>query len=454
MAALVEAAVAARQRVPDAPVIIGFEDHELVLTPHDIASARGRARRTRRRHNRARYAFAKQLLRLVVGRLAEADPELARERWVVRQIMAAEDFREIVDACWPRLSASDLITHLLTPTGLSEAGADLLSAAERQLLAREPGSPWTAGDVPLLDEAWALLGDPEEVLRAAAERRQQRVDREYAQQVVASSGLRGQVDAAALAERFSGGPASRAVVERAASDPDWEFGHIIVDEAQELSPMAWRMLARRCPLRSMTVVGDVAQASAPWGVRSWGDALAPIAPDRWRVAELTVNYRTPSEVMAVAADVLAAVDPEAESPSSVRDAGYPPLAHRIADRADLASAVADVVAESRETIGDGKLAVITPGHYYEDVVSAVRSRFPGEVGTGAAGLDSAVAVFEVAEAKGLEFDAVVLAEPGDWIGAGDSGLRDLYVGLTRATQRLDVVHSAELPAVLRRLTPA
>ena len=214
--------------------------------------------------------------------------------------------------------------------------------------------------MPLLDEAWAHLGDPEEVLRAAAERRQQRADREYAQQVVASTGLRGQVDAAALAERFAGGPASRAVVERAASDPDWEFGHIIVDEAQELSPMAWRMLARRCPLRSMTVVGDVAQASAPWGVRSWGDALQPIAPDRWRVAELTVNYRTPSEVMAVAADVLAAVDPEAESPSSVRDAGYPPLAHRVADPADLASTVADVVAQSREAIGDGKLAVHHP----------------------------------------------------------------------------------------------
>jgi DNA helicase IV len=454
MAALIEAAVAARQRVPEEPVIVGFEDHELVLTPNDIATARARARRSRRRHNRARYAFAKQLLRFVIGRLAEVDEELSRERWVLRSIMAADDFREIVDACWPRLSAAELVDDLLTPAGLARAGGQLLNGAERGLLAREPGSPWTSADMPLLDEAWSHLGDPEEVLRAAAERRQQRADRAYAQQVVASSGLRGQVDAAALAERFSGGPGSRAVVERAASDPDWEFGHIIVDEAQELSPMAWRMLARRCPLRSMTVVGDVAQASAPWGVRSWDTALQPIAPDRWRVAELTVNYRTPSEVMAVAADVLAAVDPGAESPSSVRDAGFPPRSHQVAPGVDFAEAVAGVVDQARAAIGEGKLAVITSARRYDEVVAAMRATYPGEVGTGAAGLDAAVAVFEVTEAKGLEFDAVVLAEPADWVAAGARGLRDLYVALTRATQRLDVVHSGELPAVLQRLARA
>jgi DNA helicase IV len=451
MADLVEAAVAARQRVPSDAVVVGFEDHELVLTPNDIAAARARARRSRHRHNRARYAFAKQLLRSVVGRLAEVDPELARERWVLRTIMASDGFREVVDACWPRLSAAELISDLLTPAGLALAGGDLLTASERSLLARGLDAPWTASDMPLLDEAWAHLGDPEEVIRAAAERRQQRADREYAQQVVASSGLRGQVDAAALAERFSGGPGARVVVERAASDPDWEFGHIIVDEAQELSPMAWRMLARRCPLRSMTVVGDVAQASAPWGVRSWAAAIDPVAPDRWRVAELTVNYRTPSEVMAVAADVLAAVDPGADSPSSVRDAGYPPLAHQVPAGVDLADHVAAVVGKARAAIGDGKLAVIASARSYDAVVSAVRAGFPGEVATGAAGLDAAIAVLEVTEAKGLEFDAVVLAEPADWVAAGDRGLRDLYVALTRATQRLDVVHSGELPAVLARL---
>jgi DNA helicase IV len=453
MAELVEAAVAARQRVPHNDVVIGFEEHELVLTQHDIATARARARRSKRRHNRARYAFAKQLLRFLIGRLTEIDPELSGERWVTRSIMGSDDFRELVDRCWPRLSASDLIRDLLTPAGLNRAGRHLLTGVERALLARDPASPWTAGDMPLLDEAWAHLGDPDEVLRAAAERRALRADREYAQQVVASSGLRGQVDAAALAERFSGG-GSRAVVERAASDPDWEFGHIIVDEAQELSPMAWRMLARRCPIRSMTVVGDVAQASAPWGLRSWGAALDPVAPGRWRVAELTVNYRTPSEVMAVAADVLAAVDVAAESPSSVRDSGEQPIAHQVAAPHELASRVVEVVAAARASVGEGKLATIVPDRSYAHIIAALRAEFGRDVATGAAGLDAPIAVLGVTEAKGLEFDAVVLVEPADWITTGDRGLRDLYVALTRATQRLDVVHTGELPSVLSRMARA
>jgi DNA helicase IV len=455
MADLVAAAVATRQGVPDDPVGIEFEEHVLVLTPNDVATARARARRTRRRHNRARYAFAKQLLRLVVGRLAEVDAELSRERWVVRTLMAAEDFRAVVDRCWPRLSADELIRDLLTPAGLAEAGAGLLSPAEMAQLARDPGSPWTTADVPLLDEAWTLLGDPEEVLRAAAERRRVRDEREYARQVVASTGMRGQVDADILAERFAGaGPGGRAVAERASNDPDWEFGHLIVDEAQELSPMAWRMLARRCPIRSMTVVGDVAQKSAPWGVRAWQSTLQAVAPDRWRVAELTVNYRTPSEVMAVAADVLAAVDPEAESPSSVRDSGEPPLAHQVLAGEDLSARVADVVEGAQSSIGDGKLAVIVPDRWYDLIRSALAERFGAAVGTGAAGLDAAIAVLGATEAKGLEFDAVVLADPAEWIASGERGLRDLYVALTRATQRLDVVHCGEIPAVLSRLVPA
>ncbi|HTW19904.1 MAG TPA: AAA family ATPase [Mycobacteriales bacterium] len=454
MAEVIEAAVTARQRVPDQPLLVGFEEYDLLLTPGDVSAARARARRSRRRHNRARYAFAKHLLRLVVGRLAEFDAELARERWVVRTLMGSDDFRAAVDACWPRVSAEELVRELFTPTGVLVAG-DLLTRAEAALLVRDPTAPWTAADIPLIDEAWSRLGDPEEVLREAAERRRVRADREYAREVVAASGLRGQVDADLLAERYAGpGASSRAVAERAATDPDWEFGHVIVDEAQELSPMAWRMLVRRCPMRSMTVVGDIAQASAPWAIRSWPAALQAIAPERWRVAELTVNYRTPSEVMEVAADVLAAVDPAIESPSSVRDVGYPPYSHRVALGDDLVARVVSVVAESRATIGDGKLAVIAPYRWYDALVAAVGASFPDEVGTGAAGLDAPIAVLGVTEAKGLEFDGVVLAEPGDWIAADERGLRDLYVALTRTTQRLDVVHSGELPATLARLTPA
>ncbi|HEX3707017.1 MAG TPA: ATP-binding domain-containing protein [Mycobacteriales bacterium] len=451
MVEVIAVAVAARQRVPAEQVTLGVEDYDLVLEPSEIASVRARTRRSRRRHNRARYAFAKGLLRLLMGKLAEVDPKLASERAVVRTLMASEEFRELVDSCWPRLTMGELVEDLLTPLGLARAGRDVLSRREQDLLAREPGSPWTAADVPLLDEAWALLGDPEEVLRAAAERRRLRLERAYAQEFISASGMRGQVDADALAERFGeAGLGGRSVAERAAGDPDWEFGHVIVDEAQELSPMAWRMLVRRCPMRSMTVVGDVDQVSAPWGTRYWSETLEAVAPERWDRRELTVNYRTPSEIMAVAADVLAAVDPAAVPPSSVRDAGVPPQAHRAA-AGQLSKRVIEVTAAARASIGDGRVAVVSSAADHSEVREALAERFAGDVGVGAAGLDSAIAVVEVSDAKGLEFDAVVLVQPESWLSTGERGLRELYVALTRATQRLDVVHTAPLPAVLSRL---
>jgi DNA helicase IV len=453
MASVVEAAVAARQQIPDQPVVIGFEDHDLVLTPSDVAAARSRARRTRRRHNRARYAFAKHLLRLLVGRLAEIDEDLAREKWVVRELMAHEGYRALVDTCWPRLSAADLVRGLLTTEGLAAAGS-VLRPEERALLARAPETPWTPADVPLLDEAWGRLGDPDEMLRLAADRRKSKADRAYAQQVIDASGLAGQVEAGRLAERFEApGAAGRPIAERAVGDPDWEFGHVIVDEAQELSPMAWRMLARRCPSRSMTVVGDLAQASAPWGATDWEAVLGPLKGSRVVVRELTVNYRTPAEVMAVAADVLAAVDATSRPPSSVRDAGHPPYSHQVPDGESPDVTVADVVEQAQAAVGDGKVAVICPPSRYAGVTAEVARRLPEATATGAAGLDAAVAVLEVTEAKGLEFDAVVLVEPAEWVAAGGRGLRDLYVALTRTTQRLDVVHTGSLPEVLADLVP-
>ncbi len=452
MAKLVAAAVVARQRVPSQPMTVEVEDLEIVLDPADLAAARSRARRSRRRHNRSRYLFAKHVLRTVMGRVAERDPELANDRTVVRAVMQSEEFRAVVDACWPRLTVTELISGLFTPAGLAEAGRDLLSRHERQLLVRERGAPWTAADVPLLDEAWALLGDPEEVLRAAAERRRLRLEKIYAQEAIAASGYQGQVDPDALAERFgASGAGGATIAERAAGDPDWEFGHLIVDEAQELSPMAWRMLVRRCPIRSMTVVGDVDQLASPWGTRRWAETLDAVAPDRWDLRELTVNYRTPAEIMAVAADVLAAADPQAVPPSSVRDAGVPPRSHRVWPGEDRSEILLTVVEAARASIGDGRLAVLTAAADYESVRIALTDRYGADVGVGAAGLDAAIAVLEIGDAKGLEFDAVVLVEPGGWLTEGERGLRDLYVALTRATQRLDVVHVQPLPGVLSRL---
>ncbi len=447
MAEVVARAVALHQSVPDDQVVVPFEEHELVLTRSDVSGARARARRSRQRHNRARYGFAKQILRLLIGRLAEVDPDLAGQDWVSRTLMSGDDYRDLVNRFWPRLTPAELLIRLFTDRDLRRQAADgVLTASERELLGREPGDPWTDSDVPLADEAWALLGDPEEMLQVAAERRRLRAERAYAQQVIETTGTSGRVDAATLAARFAE-PSAAGVPARAATDPDWEFGHVIVDEAQELSAMAWRMIARRCPSRSMTVVGDIAQASAPWAPRQWADVLDPVAPGRWRLRELTVNYRTPDEVMRVAAAVLHAVDPAAESPASVRSVGFAPLPVAAGDE-PLETAVDDAVATVAARAVDGRIGVIVPDALHPQLAGHLTATLPVRVATGAEALDAPVGVLTVAQSKGLEFDEVVVVEPAAWADAGAKGLRDLYVALTRATQRVTIVHSEPLPEPL------
>jgi DNA helicase IV len=436
MAERIAAAVASYQRVPDDDVVVPFDEHELRLTPHQVAGARSRARRSGRKHNRARYGFAKQLLRLFVRQAIELDSELAGKRWVVQMLMRSDEFRDVVNQLWPLVSATQLLEDIFAAPGP---------------LHRAPDSGWTAADVPLLDEAWALLGDPDEMLEIAQARRKQREDAHYAEQVIAAQGLSGRVDASDLVERYAGGGMASTLAERAGKDAAWHYGHVIVDEAQELSPMAWRMLARRCPSRSMTVVGDIAQTSAQWGARSWGDVLDDVAPGRWRAEELTVNYRTPAEVMAVASDVLYAVDPHAVAPTSVRETGQDPVAILVKP-GDLATAVATAAADEMKAADGGTVGVLVPPTLYADVFDSVRRRLP-EASSGEP-LDSPVSVLTIAAAKGLEFDRVVLVEPALVVAGGVNGLRDLYVALTRPTQQLTVLHAQDLPAELGSLATA
>jgi DNA helicase IV len=434
MADVVADAVASFERVPDAPLVVPFDEHELVLSPADVASARSRARRTGRRHNRGRYAFAKQLLRTLVRQVVEIDPELAGKRWVVQSIMRSDEFRDVVNRLWPLVSPIELI--------------ETLYAEADGLLHREPGTGWTAGDIPLLDEAWALVGDPNEMLEMAQQRRKQRDDVQYAQEVIANTAQAIRVDAATLAARYNAGGEAQTLADRAGRDVAWHYGHVIVDEAQELSPMAWRMLIRRCPSRSMTVVGDIAQTSASWGASSWRAVLEPVAPGRWREAELTVNYRTPSEVMSLAAEVLHAIDPALEPPTSVRDSGHRPVAVR-APADGLATAAAHAAADAVAVAEGGTVGVLTPPELHADVLAAVSEKLPDA--TAGEPLEAQVSVLTVTAAKGLEFDQVVLVEPALVVAVDDNGLRDLYVAVTRPTQHLVVVHARDLPPVLASL---
>jgi DNA helicase IV len=224
-----------------------------------------------------------------------------------------------------------------------------------------------------------------------------------------------------LAERFVEHD-TRTLVERASADRDWTYRHVVVDEAQELSEMDWRVLMRRCPGRSFTVVGDLAQRRSEAGARSWDSMLAPYVPGRWIYRSLTVNYRTPAEIMAVAAALLAEFAPDVKAPESVRACGVPPWSRQVTDD-ELAGAIEEFVRD--EAGREGTSIVIGP---------------PGVPGT-----------VPASETKGLEFDAVLVVEPARILADGPRGAAELYVALTRATQRLGVLHRDPLPRELSGL---
>lgn len=206
--------------------------------------------------------------------------------------------------------------------------------------------------------------------------------------------------------------------------------------------MAWRLLMRRCPTRSMTLVGDIAQTSSPAGLRSWGEALRPYVADRWRLARLSVNYRTPAEIMAITEPLLATLDADAAPPSSVRESGVPPWHRQV--RAALAVRVADAARNELAGLGEGRLAVITP----DALAGAVAAALPEASAGPDPDLSARAVVLGAGQAKGLEFDVVLVADPAGMIAASPRGRNDLYVALTRATQRLGIVHPGPLPAEL------
>jgi DNA helicase IV len=443
------------QQVPPGDLEVTADGVAMTVPRETVLRARDRARGLRKPHNVARKLFATEMLGALAAAEAQAlgrqlDPEdlpYTRARlWDEPPVRAA------LDALWPLLTPQRLVAGLLAEEGALRRAAPGFSAAERSAVLR-PGNPdaWTVADVPLLDEAAQLLGtdDTAEKIRRRAAERERRAEEKYAREVLEITGLAGQgfVDAATLADWNRDTGQQLTTAERAWADPSWAYGHVIVDEAQELSAMAWRMVMRRIPTRSLTVVGDVAQRGSAAGARSWAEMLDPYVRGRWREELLTVNYRTPAEIMAVAADVLAAVAPGERPPESVRDEGVLPRAVRGLARA--AEVVAEELAEMGAENGQGgRLAVIAPGARIADLAREIPAAVPGdrtEV------LDSPVALLTVGQSKGLEFDRVVLVDPAGILAQSPAGGHDLYVAITRATHRLTVVDDGELPASLHRL---
>jgi DNA helicase IV len=224
----------------------------------------------------------------------------------------------------------------------------------------------------------------------------------------------------------------------------------VVDEAQDLSPMQLRMLERRSLNGSMTVVGDIAQATGVWAHKDWDEILEHLPQRRpGQRAELTIGYRIPGPTMDLAAKVLAVAAPDLRPPSSVREAGDEPRIVAVDEPADLAARVAAVAAEERDAVDPGSVAVIVASTQVDDVAAALDVAGI-EFGRAARnGLESRVTLVPVSLVKGLELDAAVVVEPAAIVDEEAQGMRALYVALTRATKRLAVVHARPLPAPLR-----
>ena len=436
MAGVIASAVADRQLVPGEPQPVHYEGHTLWLRPEKITAARDAARETGLAHNEARETFHKRVIADLATQYADiiGEDPLGEENLLGledRATLAAEIatdpvIRGEIERLWPELTPTELLEDLFASPSLLASAAAVLGEEERRLLRRERGG-WSEADVALLDEAAEHLGEAERGRGSSLDEEQLA----YAEDVLSiASGSASfdfedeeseilqatdVIDAAWLGER----QVDRrfvSVAERAAADRRWIFGHVIVDEAQELSPMVWRALLRRCVTRSFTVAGDLAQSGNTAAPRDWGEVFGA-SELRWRAEQLTVSYRTPAEIMAVASRVLDAIDVEAPRPRSVRTSGSEPWLEIAQER--LADRVAELAAEEARTVGTGSVAIVTTP----------------EMAAELAWIDVA-SVLTVRQAKGLEFDSVIVVDPD---AIADVSLRNLYVALTRSTKRLGIV---------------
>jgi len=457
-------AVRDRERGLRRPLRIGYGVQTLVVPPERTAAIVADARRRYRLHNAARRFVESQLyLALAEASRIPTNPGEVRDR-----LRHAPEIREALERMWPVLTPAQLLHDLFGSKALVDLAARrVLSEDERAALLRPRADDvrdvvWTHDDVPLLDQARELLGPRPRKRRDAPE----------------DEGIR-------------------------------TYGHIVVDEAQDLSPMQLRMLTRRSLNGSMTVVGDIAQATGAWAHAGWEEILEHLPSKRpARRAELTIGYRIPGPTMALAAKVLAVAAPDLQPPSSVRQTGdaprivaVPPITsnghdstangrgagangRRVAangrgagangrgaaangraaaangsqaggahpgvetDMAALAARVAEEAATERDAVDPGSVAIIAPATLVDAVAQALEDAGIGYGRAVRTGLSERVTLVPVSLVKGLELDAAVVVEPAAIVDEEAQGPRALYVALTRATKRLAIVHSRPLPDAL------
>ena len=380
-------------------------------------------------HNEARGQIWDELLTILMDK-HEGDAPADQLR---RSLVQNRDLRTTFSRAWPLLEADDLVGDLWTVPAYLRKCAPWLGPAEVQKLQRQDAQAWTVSDLPFLDAARHRLGDPQ-----ASQRKRQHDAAVAAEREEMDKVIDNLIEAAddeygvGLVTMLRGEDFEDALVNEAALpgiDPDvlaGPFAHIVVDEAQELTDAEWQMLLLRCPSRSFTIVGDRAQARHGF-TESWGERLERIGFDQVRLASLSINYRTPEEVMAVAEPVIRAALPDANVPTSIRSSGLPVVYGAVSELGEILDGWLAAHADG--------IACVIGDPVPVDIVDAV------DVDRGASRVRSLTPELS----KGLEFDLVVLIDPERWgkgIDVDIEGAVDRYVAMTRATQRLVILTSS------------
>ena len=441
-------------RLPDRDQVLQVWNRRVTLRVKDIQEALSRARRSGRPHNVARESFAMGLMELLAGRLiveagdasstADIDPDDLRT-WI-SEIRDSVDARRAINLAWMPTQAPAFLRKLWSrPDLLAQANRKAgtpLSVEDLNLLYRTQDEPLTISDIPLIDELEELLGtlDLASAQKRRAEEQREKEERERANEALKATGLGGGiVTADMLMRQTQEAPSLRPLAERARADRSWTYGHIVIDEAQDLSPMAWRCLLRRCPSRSMTVVGDLDQKRGHRRPNSWKQALGPAARAFNEEFVLSISYRTPRALTRIAQAVMAQHGTPVLYPmEAVRDV---PDCYQVSHthKDTLKECVSQIVSAMEERLdreegeGKGRICVIVPD---------AQAQLWHADESGASALDQRVSYLTAAGSKGLEFDSVVVVEPGAIL---DQGSGDLFVALTRATHDLHALTTTQLP---------
>jgi superfamily I DNA/RNA helicase len=406
--------------------------------PHAVLdSVRTRIQALGQPHNEARRNYRRALAR--AARVHQLDDENPH----ADQIQTSLD--RAVDRLWPERTPAQVLQALFSnPRLLEVAGGRLLSASEQGLLHRPAEQPFTTSDLPLLDELRVILGTPP---KRTTERTEEEVTihqmaKDTINEIAAALDEGGQIvrdllTPEMLVARHHGDAPQHSLAEMARRDPSWQYSHVVVDEAQDATPMQWRAIWRRTTGGSMTIVGDPDQASRPTDDTLVERIISGAPKAAIDHHTLDVNYRTPAGIVEPAQRLrgLRTGLPDPTSTRYVRT-GAAPWTTTV-ESIDAAS-VRTAVARALDDLGQiGRLAVVAPRRHAELVRAEVAALTDSETRRGAARLDTQVAVYLPTEVKGLEFDSVVVIDPA--LIEADHGWRQLYVTLTRPTRHLGLL---------------